>query len=222
MKTSDKVRERIKAAGGSFHANSNIAGFLEPGEREALQAEVEAAVGTLLDAMVIDRDNDHNSIETPRRVAKMFLREVFAGRYEEAPSVTEFPNVRSVDEIYTVGPIPIRSACSHHMVPILGDAWVGVIPGERLIGLSKFSRLTQWIMARPQIQEEAAAMLADELEAAFAPRALAVVIKARHFCCGWRGVKDGSEMVSSVMRGLFRENEPARNEFMSIIKGQGY
>lgn len=222
MKKSDEIAARIMVGGARFDANSNIAEFIHPGEMEELQAEVETAVETLLDALVIDRARDHNSMETPRRVAKMFLREVFAGRYENPPALTHFPNVRQVDEIYTVGPIPIRSACSHHLVPIIGDAWVGVIPGERLIGLSKFSRITQWIMSRPQIQEEAAAMLADELESAFEPLALAVVIKARHFCCGWRGVKDGSEMVSSVMRGLFRKSDAARDEFMAIISAQGF
>lgn len=222
MKISQVIRERAREMGVSFHANSNIAHIIEPAEMEALQAEVEEAVAVLLDALVIDRETDHNSIDTPRRVAKMFLREVFAGRYQPAPSLTHFPNIKQVDEIYTVGPIPIRSACSHHLVPIIGNAWIGVIPGDKLIGLSKFSRLTQWIMNRPQIQEEAVAMLADELEEAFQPSALAVVVKARHFCCGWRGVKDSSEMASSVMRGLFRENEAARNEFMGIIKGQGF
>lgn len=222
MKKSDEIAARIMVDDARFDANSNIADYILPGEIDELQAEVETAVETLLDALVIDRARDHNSMETPRRVAKMFLREVFAGRYEKPPALTHFPNVRQVDEIYTVGPIPIRSACSHHLVPIIGDAWVGVIPGERLIGLSKFSRITQWIMSRPQIQEEAAAMLADELEGAFEPLALAVVIKARHFCCGWRGVKDGSEMVSSVMRGLFRKSDAARDEFMAIISAQGF
>jgi GTP cyclohydrolase IA len=222
MSVADDIRSRLQAAGAPFKANDSIAEFIKPIELECLHEEVEEAVEALLDALIIDREHDHNSQDTPRRVAKMYLTEVFRGRYQPAPEITEFPNVRKVDEIYTVGPIPVRSACSHHLVPILGSAWIGAIPNMRLIGLSKFNRLTDWIMSRPQIQEEAVAQLADALEEAFEPRGLAVVVKAKHFCCGWRGVRDGSEMVSSVMRGLFRDNEAARTEFFSIIKAQGF
>lgn len=222
MKASLEIKERLRQQGIPFHANDSIAAHLSASDRERVRAEVESAVENLLDALLIDRERDHNSHDTPRRVAKMYLDEVFRGRYYDAPAVTEFPNVRKVDELYTVGPIPVRSACSHHMVPILGQAWIGAIPGERLIGLSKFNRLTDWIMSRPQIQEEAVHQLADALEKAFEPRGLGVVVKAKHLCCGWRGVRDGSEMVSSVMRGFLRDNAAARDEFFSIIKGQGF
>jgi GTP cyclohydrolase IA len=222
MKPSDRIRARLLAASQPFRANCNISHLILPGELEELEAEVQARVADLLDALVIDRDTDHNTRDTAKRVAKMYLREVFRGRYESAPSTTSFPNIEKVDEVYTVGPIPVRSACSHHMVPIIGSAWVGVIPGANLIGLSKFNRLTQWIMSRPQIQEEAIATLADLLEAKISPRALAVVVKARHLCCQWRGVRDGSEMVSSIMRGIFKEDQAARAEFFSIIRSQGF
>lgn len=221
-RVSDRVRNRLRAEGHSFFANDSIAEHLLPGELDALQAEVEARVEDLLRAMVIDTDNDHNTHDTARRVAKMYLREVFAGRYASRPPVTDFPNVKHLDEIYLVGPITVRSACSHHMAPIMGQAWVGVIPGDRVIGLSKFNRIAEWVMARPQIQEEAVVQLADELEGLMAPRALGVIVKARHFCGCWRGVKDDTLMTTSVMRGLFRENAQARAELLKLVDGSKF
>lgn len=222
MSVSKNIRKRLADAGIPFKANDNIADYITDVEREMLQDEVERRVSDLLDALVIDQENDHNTQETARRVAKMYLKEVFHGRYEKAPAKTLFPNVKQVNEVFTVGPIAVRSACSHHMVPILGQAWVGVIPSEKLIGLSKFNRLVDWIMSRPQIQEEAAAQLADELEASFNPQGLAIVVRAKHLCCQWRGVRDQSEMVSSVMRGVFMDDTAARNEFFAIIRSQGF
>jgi GTP cyclohydrolase I len=153
----------------------------------------------------------------------MYLREVFKGRYQPRPPVTDFPNAKALDEVYTVGPITVRSACSHHLVPIMGQAWIGVIPSERVIGLSKFNRLTEWVMSRPQIQEEAAIQLADEIEALIQPKALAVVLRAQHLCMTWRGVRESqTSMTTSIMRGIFRDKPEAREEFLSIIKGQGF
>ena len=176
----------------------------------------------LLDALVIDVENDHNTIDTAKRVAKMYVQEVFKGRYLPQPKITDFPNVKDLDQIYTIGPITVRSACSHHLVPIIGHAWIGVIPSDRVIGISKFNRLTDWVMSRPQIQEESTVQLADEIETLIKPKALAVVVKAKHLCMSWRGVKDNSSMSTSVMRGLFKDDNGARNEFLNIIKGQEY
>jgi GTP cyclohydrolase I len=120
----------------------------------------------------------------PRRVARMMGREVFRGRYQPQPVLTDFPNIGSFDQFYAGGPIAVRSCCAHHLVPITGRAWIGIVPSNRVIGLSKFDRLTDWIMARPQIQEEATEQLADALETAIAPRALGVIVRARHLCCG--------------------------------------
>lgn len=222
MATSDKVRARLKQVGRRYHANDCIADVLMPGEMEEMQAEVEGLMAKVLDALVIDQEGDHNSKGTAKRYAKMLLQEVFAGRYQPKPDVTDFPNVEKLDQLYVTGPIDVRSACSHHLVPILGQAWIGVIPGDRVIGLSKFSRLTQWVMTRPQIQEEATMMLADEIEAACKPLGLGIVVKAQHLCCGWRGVKDKSSMTTSVMRGLLKTSDAARNEFMMIVNGHGF
>ena len=174
----------------------------------------------VLDSLVIDTTNDHNTQETARRVAKMYLTEVFAGRYSPAPAVTEFPNVENLSELIIVGPITIRSACSHHFCPIMGRLWVGILPNEHsnLIGLSKYSRLAQWVMGRPQIQEEAISQLADLLVGKVTPDGLAVVMEADHFCMHWRGVKDTSaKMINSVMRGTFLKDSALRREFLTLI-----
>jgi GTP cyclohydrolase I len=150
----------------------------------------------------------------------MYLHEVFRGRYHAAPSVTEFPNVSHLNELILVGPMTVRSACSHHFCPIMGKVWIGVMPNEHsnLIGLSKYARLTDWVMSRPQIQEEAITQLADLLMDKMRPDGLAVVMEADHFCMHWRGVKDmDSKMTNSVMRGSFLKNSALRLEFLSLF-----
>ena len=219
--TSDRIRQRLRAARASFFANDNIAAYLEEGELETLQEEVVEQVRGLLKTLIIDVDNDHNTAETAERVAKMYLYEVFKGRYHPQPKVASFPNVRELDEIYTVGPITVRSACSHHLVPILGHCWIGIQPGERVIGLSKFSRIADWVFARPHIQEEAVIILADEIEALCKPRGLGIVLKAQHYCMKWRGVKEPqASMVNSVVRGSFRSNASMKKEFFDLIRQQ--
>ncbi len=214
------IRERLQFANRRFHANDNIADFIhDEAELDALQDEVAARMQALLESLVIDTESDHNTQDTARRVARMYLNEVFAGRYRKAPAMTEFPNVEKLNELLVVGPITVRSACSHHFCPIMGRLWIGVLPNadSNLIGLSKYARLADWIMSRPQIQEEAVKTLADELERCLLPDGLAVVMKADHFCMHWRGVKDESQMTSSVMRGAFLRNASLRREFLGLI-----
>jgi len=180
-------------------------------------------VDKLLEALVIDTNRDHNTRDTARRIAKMYVTEVFSGRYTNAPVQTEFPNTKRLGEICTLGPISVRSACSHHLVPVMGKLWFGVIPGERIMGISKFSRLANWVMSRPHIQEESVVILADELERRLAPRGLAIMMRAQHMCMTWRGVREeGTSMVSSVMRGTFLDDLKTRDEFMKIISAQGF
>ena len=217
---SDRIRARLVAAKRRFHANDNISAFIEPGELEALQKEVQGRMQTVLDSLVIDTQSDHNTNETARRVAKMYLNEVFKGRYVPAPSVTEFPNASSLNELMIVGPITVRSACSHHLCPIMGRLWIGVMPNQdsNLIGLSKYTRLAEWIMSRPQIQEEAITQMADLLGDKLKPDGVAVVMEADHFCMQWRGVKDNaSKMINSVMRGVFLHDPTLRREFLSLL-----
>lgn len=218
MKTSDLIRARLQEKGLPFTANDNISEVLTDEDRKFIQAEVEERVQEMLEALVIDTENDHNTKETAKRVAKMFIKEVYRGRYDPIPKVTDFPNAKDLDQIYTIGPISIRSACSHHLVPIVGHCWIGVLPSDRVIGISKFVRLAEWIMARPQIQEESTVQLADLIEGLIKPKGIAVVVEAQHMCMTWRGVREaGTKMTTSVMRGVFREDSKAREEFLKLI-----
>jgi GTP cyclohydrolase I len=217
---SARIRARLVRAKKRFHANDNIAAFLEPGELDDLLAEVERKFKGILESLVIDTESDHNTQGTARRVAKMYLTEVFRGRYVSPPPVTEFPNAESLNELMIVGPIKVRSACSHHFCPIMGRLWIGLMPNEHssLIGLSKYSRLAEWIMSRPQIQEEAITQMAELLMEKVRPDGLAVVMEADHFCMHWRGVKDDATMmVNSVMRGSFLKDHTLRSEFLSLL-----
>ena len=217
---SQRIRARLEAAGVRFHANDNIADHIEPGELDALQAEVAQQMQRVLESLVIDTRNDHNTRDTARRVSKMFIREVFRGRYAPIPSSTEFPNVERLNELMIIGPITVRSACSHHLCPIIGKLWIGILPNEHsaLIGLSKYARLAEWVMSRPQIQEEAIIQVADLLADKMQPDGLALVMEADHFCMGWRGVRDlDSKMINSVMRGAFLKDPNLRREFLSLL-----
>jgi GTP cyclohydrolase I len=219
-----KIRERINASRKRFNANDNIAQFIEPGELELLLDEVEEKMKGVLSSLVIDTDNDHNTGNTARRVAKMYLQEVFKGRYVAAPTITEFPNAEHLNELMIVGPITVRSACSHHFCPVIGKIWIGVLPNEHtnVIGLSKYARLAEWIMGRPQIQEEAVVQLADLIQVKTQPDGLAIVMEASHYCMSWRGVKDmDSKMINSVMRGAFLKDANLRREFLSLIPRKG-
>jgi GTP cyclohydrolase IA len=220
---SQKIRERLQRANRRFHANDNIAEFIEPGELELLLDEVQAKMSGVLESLVIDTQSDHNTQDTARRVARMYLNEVFKGRYVPQPPVTEFPNVEHLNELMIVGPVTVRSACSHHMCPIMGRLWIGVMPNEHsnLIGLSKYARLAEWVMSRPQIQEEAVTQVADLLHSKMQPDGLAVVMEADHFCMQWRGVRDmDSKMINSVMRGSFLKDASLRREFLSLVNNQ--
>jgi GTP cyclohydrolase I len=218
---SERIRARLVRSGTRYHANDNISDYIEPGELDALLDEVSQRMQGVLESLVIDTVNDHNSQDTARRVAKMYLQEVFGGRYTPAPPVTEFPNVSHLNELMIIGPIAVRSACSHHLCPVMGKVWIGVMPNQHsnLIGLSKYARLASWIMSRPQIQEEAVVQLAELLQEKVQPDGLAVIMEADHFCMQWRGVKDNdARMINSVMHGSFLKDAALRREFLALIK----
>lgn len=220
VSASERIRQRLLDAGQRFHANDNIAAYIRHGELDELRHEVTLQLQEVLRTLVIDTRNDHNTADTAKRVAKMFVEEVFRGRYEAAPAVTAFPNITGLSELMIIGPLTVRSACSHHLCPIMGKVWLGVLPNATsdLIGLSKFARLAEWVMSRPQIQEEAVVMLANELEQRIRPDGLAIIMEAQHFCMHWRGVKDdGALMRNSVMRGAFLNNTALRSEFLNLI-----
>lgn len=215
-KTSISIRNRIKQAGARFHSNDNISEFINPGELEQLQAEVQVAMQGVLDALVIDTENDHNTNETAKRVAKMFINETFGGRYVPEPRVTSFPNM-GYKSLYTTGPITIRSTCAHHFQNIVGKCWVGIVPEDEVIGLSKFNRIVHHIAERPQIQEEMTTQIANALmEYAKTPN-VAVIVKAEHHCMTHRGVKEHeSDMTTAIMLGGFETNPDLKKEFYDI------
>ena len=219
-----QLRKRIEKAKVRFNANDNISEFIEPGDLDELLKEVSQKMEGVLESLVIDTSSDHNTQDTARRVAKMYLTEVFKGRYLPPPAVTEFPNAERLNELMIVGPVTIRSACSHHFCPIMGRLWIGLMPNAQsnLIGLSKYARLADWIMSRPQIQEEAITQIADLLADMVNPDGLAVVMEADHFCMHWRGVKDtDAKMINSVMRGSFLKDSTLRREFLTLLSLKG-
>ena len=220
LPTSERIRYRLIDANRRYHANDNIAEHIREGELSELKAEVQANMQRVLRSLVIDTDSDHNTHETAKRVAKMFIEEVFRGRYVPMPAVTEFPNISRLNELMIIGPITVRSACSHHLCPILGRVWIGILPNEHsnLIGLSKYARVCDWVMSRPQIQEEAVGMLADALQGLVKPDGLGMGMEADHFGMPWRGVKDNDPaMTNSMMRGAFLKDPNLRREFLTLL-----
>ena len=216
-KTSDIIKERIVTAKARFNANDNIAEFVKPGELELLQNEVQNEMQRVLSSLVIDTEHDHNTKETAKRVAKMFLNETFGGRYVPEPRVTSFPNM-GYNNLYTTGPITIRSTCAHHLQNIVGKCWVGIFPEEEVIGLSKFNRLVHHIAERPQIQEEMTTQIADKLVQYAKTPNVAVVVKAEHHCMTHRGVKEhDSDMTTAVMLGKFRDDPNLKTEFYNLM-----
>ena len=197
--------------------NQNIPNLTDM-DRQKIQKNVEKAFQKVLDALLIDTENDPNTKETAKRWAKMVVNETFAGRFFPEPKVTSFPNVGYADQILVVGPITVNSTCGHHFKDITAQAWVGCYPGEKVIGLSKYTRIIQWLASTPTIQEELTVMIADRLEAITEAKGLAVVIKGKHGCMASRGVKDPcANMVTSVMRGCFREDSVFKDEFLRLI-----
>jgi GTP cyclohydrolase I len=213
---SQVIRDRINAAGARFHSNDNIAEFVHEGELEGLVDEVATKMQGVLDSLVIDTENDHNTHDTARRVAKMFVKETFSGRYRPVPKITAFPNM-GYKSLYTTGPISIRSTCAHHFQNIVGSCWVGIVPDTEVIGLSKFNRLVHHICERPQIQEEMTTQIADALKQYAKTDNIAIVVKAEHFCMTQRGVREhSSDMTTAIMMGAFEKDPALKKEFYDI------
>tara|TARA_A100001515_G_scaffold8323_1_gene6990 strand:- start:611 stop:1288 length:678 start_codon:yes stop_codon:yes gene_type:complete len=216
-KISEIIKQRIKDAGARFNSNDNIADFVKEGELEQLQQEVQDQFQSVLDSLVIDTANDHNTQETAKRVAKMYVQEIFGGRFQPTPRVTAFPNM-GYKSMYTSGPISIRSTCAHHFQNIVGKCWVGIIPEDEVIGLSKFNRLVHHIAERPQIQEEMTSAIADRLSLFAKTPHVAVIVKAEHHCMTHRGVREHeSDMTTAVMKGAFLNEPPVKQEFYDIF-----
>ncbi|HPI20439.1 MAG TPA: GTP cyclohydrolase I, partial [Candidatus Kapabacteria bacterium] len=199
-----------------YDANDNRIITLE--ERTEMLEKLEHKFVEVMDILRISR-NDPNCERTPRRLSKMFINELLAGRYAPPPKSTIFPNRKKVDELIISKGIEVMSVCSHHWQPISGTCAIGYIPGNYVIGISKLSRIVDWFARRGQIQEELGEQIADYIEELMHPKALGVVIKARHYCMIARGVRGSEEksfMVTSVMRGYLANDLNLRNEFLKL------
>ena len=218
MHISDELVKRMTTIKHNHFAIDTIYAYLDPGDVDSIEDVVAEAFQGVLKALIINTEDDHNTKDTAKRVAKMYVQEIFKGRYTKPPKITAFPNAKKYDQIYITGPITINSTCAHHFQPITGGCYVGVFPGEKVIGLSKFNRLVDWIVSRPQIQEEMTEQIADEIEKQTEAKGVAVVIKAKHFCMSARGVKEhDSDMLTSVIRGDFLKIEHLKAEFFSLL-----
>lgn len=201
-----------------FFANDNISEHLSNGDVDLIEKKLKEKFREIFDILLIDWRNDHNTKETPDRLAKMFVRELFKGRYCEKPKITGFPNITNYDQLYITGPIKVRSLCAHHFMPIEGNCYVGIFPGSNVIGLSKFNRIVDWICARPQIQEEMTNQIADAIEEETRAEGLAIIVEAKHMCLTHRGYREHTNnMVTSVMRGKLREDPVLRAEFLKLL-----
>ena len=222
MKKYEEIVQRIKEAGGRYWAGDNISDFLYDIEKEKLIDDATEAFEGVLDALVIDRHNDPNSKGTARRLAKMYFNEIMAGRYDPIPHATAFPN--EGEDAYT-GMIVIRSelksVCSHHHQPVTGVAYIGIIAAEKLIGLSKYTRIAQWCARRGTLQEELCNDIAREIMSATGSKDVAVYIQATHGCCENRGIMAHSSLTqTTVLEGAFNSDAGTKQEFFDNIKLQ--
>ena len=222
---SDAIRRNMKRDGKRFWASDNISGYISEIEKQALIDETTKAFEKVLDALLIDRENDPNSKGTARRLAKMYFNEIMAGRYEPAPDATAFPN-DSEDryEGMLVVRSELRSMCSHHHQPVSGVAYIGIIAANKLIGLSKYTRIAQWCARRGTLQEELCNDIAREISNATGSKNIAVYIQAIHGCCENRGIMAGSSLTqTTVLTGAFKDDMNTKKEFFDNIKlQQGY
>jgi len=222
MKTSKQIRETLKAAGKRFWAGDNISEYLTEEDIAKLIDETTEAFEGVLDSLVIDRETDPNSKGTAKRLAKMYFNEIMAGRYKTAPDATAFPN-DSQDryEGMLVVRSELRSMCSHHHQPVTGVAYIGIIAAQKLIGLSKYTRIAQWCARRGTLQEELCNDIAREISRATASENVAVYIQASHGCCENRGIMAHSSLTqTTVLKGSFNTDPATKKEFFDNIKLQ--
>ena len=216
------LREQMQSRGQRFWAGDNISDYMSDAIKEKLIDEATVAFEGVLDALLIDRETDPNSKGTARRLAKMYYNEIMAGRYEPAPDATAFPN-DSADryEGMLVVRSELRSMCSHHHQPVSGVAYIGIIAANKLIGLSKYTRIAQWCARRGTLQEELCIDIANEIMAATASKDVGVYIQATHGCCENRGIMAHSSLTqTTVLRGAFKTDDSVKKEFMDNIKLQ--
>jgi GTP cyclohydrolase I len=219
---SELIRNRMKADGKRYWAGDNISSYISDKDKEKLIDEATAAFETVLDTLLIDRETDPNSQGTARRLAKMYYNELMAGRYEATPNATAFPNdTEGKYEGMLVVRSELKSVCSHHHQPVSGVAYIGIIAGPKLIGLSKYTRIAQWCARRGTLQEELCMDVAREIEFATGSGDVAVYIQATHGCCENRGIMAHSSLTqTTVLKGAFKTDPATKKEFFDNIKLQ--
>jgi GTP cyclohydrolase IA len=219
MKTSEKIKQRLELAGKRYWAGDNISEYIEPGEREELIDELHKRFDAVIDSLVIDRENDPNSHGTGKRLAKMYVNEIMRGRYYPAPDATSFPNeMEDRYEGMLVVRSELRSVCSHHHQPVSGVAYIGIIAADRLIGLSKYTRIAQWCARRGTLQEELCNDIAREIMKATGSEDVGVYLEAQHGCCLNRGIMAHSSLTqTTVLRGAFNTDASTKKEFFDNI-----
>jgi len=222
MAKSEQIKARLQDAGIRYWAGDNISEVLQKGDKEELIDELTGKFESVLDSLVIDRDTDPNSMDTGRRLAKMYVNELMSGRYDPAPNATAFPNdpKDGYDGMLVVRS-ELKSMCSHHHQPVGGVAYIGIIAADKLIGLSKYTRIAQWCARRGTLQEELAMDIAREIMAATGSENVGVYIQATHGCCENRGIMAHSSLTqTTVLRGAFKDDPATKKEFMDNIKLQ--
>ena len=222
MTKSDEIIKRLQDANIRYWAGDNISEVLKEGDKQDLIEELTPKFEAVLDSLVIDRHNDPNSMDTGRRLAKMYINEIMSGRYEPMPNATAFPN--HVDDGYKgmlVVRSEIKSMCSHHHQPVNGVAYIGIIAASTLIGLSKYTRIAQWCARRGTLQEELNNVIANEIQKATGSPNVGVYLQATHGCCENRGIKAHSSLTqTTVLRGAFKNEPDVRKEFIDNVKLQ--
>jgi GTP cyclohydrolase I len=218
---SKTIKNRITKAGKRFFAADNISKYIEPGEKDKLIEELQEKFEAVLDSLVIDRQNDPNSKGTGRRLAKMYVNEIMGGRYSPKPEVTAFPNEDGRYDQLIVVRSDIKSMCSHHHQPVTGVCYIGCLPGKKLIGLSKYTRIAQHLASRGHLQEELTEMIAYRITKLTESPAVGVYMRARHGCCENRGIRSAnSSTQTTVLKGLLKTDPALKNEFMHNIQLQ--
>ena len=222
MKISEKIKLRLKEKSVRFWANDNISEHINKEEKELLIQELKKAFDDVLDALVIDKETDPNSKDTSKRMAKMYINEIMSGRYEPMPNPSAFPNyIENGYEGMLVVRSELTSICSHHHQPVQGVAYIGIIAGKKLLGLSKYSRIAQWCAKRGTLQEELNVMIANEIQKVTGSDNIGVYIQATHGCCENRGIEAHSSLSqTTVLRGVFKNDPGTKKEFMDNIQLQ--
>ena len=222
MKISQKIKERLDAAGARAWANDNISDYIEEGEKQKLIEEAMPAFENVLQSLVIDTETDPNSQDTARRMAKMYINEIMSGRYDPMPNPSSFPNyIEGGYEGMLVVRSELTSLCSHHHQTVKGVAYIGIIAGPKLLGLSKYSRIAQWVARRGTLQEELNVMIADKIQEITGTEHVGVYVQATHGCCENRGIMAHSSLTqTTVLRGAFKDEPDVRKEFIDNVKLQ--